>query len=186
MDSGVNSEVGPKFRHSTSPTPTAGCINTSSATVSPALRASNHNEHNVLVDHAPRAPGHGQVHRPIAQVQPSICLYKTIADLIRTFTTLVPLRPSLTPMNGAIRRTVLPSAFTPSTGASADIVPSSAISAHPAMGDMQIRCGPRNTMNGHTRLVQKRRHGFLVRKRSKTGRKILLRRKIKGRRHIAQ
>ncbi|KAI1010285.1 hypothetical protein LB505_005378 [Fusarium chuoi] len=113
-------------------------------------------------------------------------LAKPLAQSPRTFTTLVPLRPSLTPMNGAIRRTALPSSFTPSTAASADIVPSSAISAHPAFGDMQIRCGPRNTMNGHTRLVQKRRHGFLCRKRSKTGRKILLRRKIKGRRHIAQ
>jgi large subunit ribosomal protein L34 len=40
-------------------------------------------------------------------------------------------------------------------------------------------------MNGHTRLVQKRRHGWLVRKRSKSGRKILLRRKIKGRRQVA-
>ncbi|KAF5674190.1 ribosomal protein mitochondrial [Fusarium heterosporum] len=113
-------------------------------------------------------------------------LAKPLAQSPRTFTTLVPLRPSLTPLNGAIRRTALPSSFTPSTAASADIVPSSAISAHPALGDMQIRCGPRNTMNGHTRLVQKRRHGFLCRKRSKTGRKILLRRKIKGRRHIAQ
>ncbi|KAF5538021.1 ribosomal L34 mitochondrial [Fusarium napiforme] len=112
-------------------------------------------------------------------------LAKPLAQSPRTFTTLVPLRPSLTPMTGAIRRTALPSSFTPSTAASADIVPSSAISAHPALGDMQIRCGPRNTMNGHTRLVQKRRHGFLCRKRSKTGRKILLRRKIKGRRHIA-
>ncbi|KAM0242937.1 hypothetical protein ACHAP5_007120 [Fusarium lateritium] len=111
---------------------------------------------------------------------------KSLAQSPRTFTTLVPLRPSLTPLNGAIRRTALPSSFTPLTAASADIVPSSAISAHPALGDMQIRCGPRNTMNGHTRLVQKRRHGFLCRKRSKTGRKILLRRKIKGRRHIAQ
>ncbi|UZP41859.1 hypothetical protein NXS19_009675 [Fusarium pseudograminearum] len=113
-------------------------------------------------------------------------LTKSLAQSPRTFTTLVPLRPSLTPMNGAIRRSVLPSSFTPSVAASADIVPSSAITEHPALGGMQIRCGPRNTMNGHTRLVQKRRHGFLVRKRSKTGRRILLRRKIKGRRNIAQ
>jgi large subunit ribosomal protein L34 len=41
-------------------------------------------------------------------------------------------------------------------------------------------------MNGATRLVQKRRSGFLVRKRSRTGRKILLRRRMKGRREIAQ
>jgi large subunit ribosomal protein L34 len=40
-------------------------------------------------------------------------------------------------------------------------------------------------MNGHTRLVQKRRSGFLVRQRSRTGRKILQRRRIKGRRNLA-
>ncbi|KAJ4141930.1 hypothetical protein NW754_014719 [Fusarium falciforme] len=111
-------------------------------------------------------------------------LASPLAQSPRTFTTLVPLRPSLTP--STVRRTVLPSSFTPSTAASADLVPSSAISAHPAMGDMQIRCGPRNTMNGATRLVQKRRHGFLYRTRSRTGRKILWRRKLKGRKHIAQ
>ncbi|KAJ3528359.1 hypothetical protein NM208_g10233 [Fusarium decemcellulare] len=113
-------------------------------------------------------------------------LTKPLAQSPRTFTTLVPLRPSLTPSTGAIRRTVLPSSFTPSTAASADLVPASAISAHPALGDMQIRCGPRNTMNGHTRLIQKRRHGFLYRTRSRTGRKILWRRKVKGRKNIAQ
>lgn len=105
----------------------------------------------------------------------------------RTFTTLVPLRPSLTPLTVAIRRTALPTTFTPSTttGVAADVVPTSAISAHPALGASQIRCGPRNTMNGHTRLVQKRRHGFLFRMRSRTGRKILQRRRIKGRKNIA-
>ncbi|KAI5461633.1 hypothetical protein BGZ63DRAFT_404476 [Mariannaea sp. PMI_226] len=113
-------------------------------------------------------------------------LSKTLSQSPRTFTTLVPLRPSLTPLTPGIRRTVLPTSFTPSTGiASADVVPTSAISAHPALGDMQIRCGPRNTMNGHTRLVQKRRHGFLYRMRSRTGRKILMRRRIKGRKNIA-
>ncbi|KAM5344827.1 hypothetical protein ACJ41O_010689 [Fusarium nematophilum] len=123
--------------------------------------------------------------RPITRLARPI-LAKPLAQSPRTFTTLVPLRPSLAPSTGAIRRTVLPSSFTPSTAASADLVPSGAISAHPAMADMQIRCGPRNTMNGHTRLVQKRRHGFLYRMRSRTGRKILLRRRIKGRKHIAQ
>lgn len=69
----------------------------------------------------------------------------------------------------------------------ADIVPRDAITSNPALAGAatQIRCGPRNTMNGHTRLVQKRRHGFLVRKRSRTGRKILLRRTLKGRRQVA-
>ncbi|KAH8733886.1 hypothetical protein BGZ61DRAFT_167531 [Ilyonectria robusta] len=110
---------------------------------------------------------------------------KPLSQSPRTFTTLVPLRPSLTPLTAAIRRTASPTSFTPSAAGAADVVPSSAISAHPAFGDMQIRCGPRNTMNGHTRLVQKRRHGFLYRMRSKTGRKILLRRRIKGRKNIA-
>ncbi|KAM0433964.1 hypothetical protein ACHAPT_003908 [Fusarium lateritium] len=111
-------------------------------------------------------------------------LASPLAQSPRTFTTLVPLRPSLTP--STVRRTVLASSFTPSAATAADVVPTGAISAHPALGDMQIRCGPRNTMNGHTRLIQKRRHGFLYRTRSRTGRKILWRRKLKGRKNIAQ
>lgn len=109
----------------------------------------------------------------------------------RTFTTMsTPVRPSLTAL--PIRRptTLLPSLFTPvattTEGAFADVVPAGAVSAHPGLaGAMQMRCGPRNTMNGHTRLVQKRRHGFLYRMRSRTGRKILQRRKLKGRKHVA-
>ncbi|KAH7151977.1 hypothetical protein B0J13DRAFT_522296 [Dactylonectria estremocensis] len=112
-------------------------------------------------------------------------LAKPLSQSPRTFTTLVPLRPSLSPLTPAIRRTALPTSFTPSTAGAADVVPVSAISAHPALGGLQIRCGPRNTMNGHTRLVQKRRHGFLYRQRSRTGRKILMRRRIKGRKNIA-
>ncbi|KAF7563394.1 hypothetical protein G7046_g754 [Stylonectria norvegica] len=112
-------------------------------------------------------------------------LTKSLVQSPRTFTTLVPLRPSLTPATAALRRSVLPTSFTPSATGAADIVPVSAISAHPALGGLQIRCGPRNTMNGATRLVQKRRHGFLYRMRSRTGRKILARRRIKGRKNIA-
>ena len=95
-----------------------------------------------------------------------------------------PLRPTALPYRSttlAIRPNI--TSFTPSSAAAADIVPSDAITTNPALGS--IRCGPRNTMNGHTRLVQKRRHGWLVRKRSKSGRKILLRRKMKGRRQVA-
>ncbi|KAK8146042.1 hypothetical protein G3M48_003670 [Beauveria asiatica] len=71
----------------------------------------------------------------------------------------------------------------PSTATAVDVVAPSAISAHPALagGASQIRCGPRNTMNGATRLVQKRRHGYLSRKRTRTGRAILKRRRQKGR-----
>ncbi|KFH41680.1 hypothetical protein ACRE_076020 [Hapsidospora chrysogenum ATCC 11550] len=99
----------------------------------------------------------------------------------RTFTTLSPHRPTVLPSAITTR---LPTSFTPSAGAGADLVPTAAITRHPAL--QAIRCGPRNTMNGATRMVQKRRSGFLVRKRSRTGRKILLRRRMKGRREIAQ
>ncbi|KAH7072879.1 ribosomal protein L34-domain-containing protein [Paraphoma chrysanthemicola] len=54
------------------------------------------------------------------------------------------------------------------------------ISAHPGLGSMQIRCGPRDTYNP-SHLVRKRRHGFLSRIRTKKGRKLLMRRLKKGR-----
>ncbi|CAH0020986.1 unnamed protein product [Clonostachys rhizophaga] len=102
---------------------------------------------------------------------------------VRTFTSFTPLRPTLQPQP-AFRPNV--TSFTPSVteSAAADVVPNSAITSNPALGS--VRFGPRNTMNGHTRLVQKRRHGFLARKRSRTGRKILQRRRNKGRRQLAQ
>lgn len=94
--------------------------------------------------------------------------------------TLAPLRPSLTPL----RRAGAGAGLAPAAGA--DVVAAEAVSAHPALGGaLQLRFGPRNTMNGHTRLVQKRRHGFLHRMRSKTGRRILQRRRLKGRRNVA-
>ncbi|KAF4120698.1 large subunit ribosomal protein L34 [Geosmithia morbida] len=107
--------------------------------------------------------------------------------LTRTFTTFTPLRPTVLP--GVSFR---PSTFTPTStsaapnAAVADLVPTSSVTSHPALQHMGIRFGPRNTMNGHTRLVQKRRSGFLTRRRDRTGRKILLRRRIKGRRELAQ
>ncbi|KAG6041145.1 hypothetical protein E4U41_005869 [Claviceps citrina] len=105
----------------------------------------------------------------------------------RTFTTLSPIRPSLTPLRPA--NALLP-AFAPPSGCvaaeTADLVPRGAVSSHPALAALQVRFGPRNTMNGHTRLVQKRRHGFLCRMRSRTGRKIIWRRRLKGRTQLAQ
>ncbi|KAK7755157.1 hypothetical protein SLS62_002972 [Diatrype stigma] len=62
-----------------------------------------------------------------------------------------------------------------------DLVPKTAITAHPAFAGMQIRCGPRPTMARPSRLVRKRRHGFLSRLRTKNGRKTLQRRKDKKR-----
>ncbi|KAL7922476.1 hypothetical protein ACQKWADRAFT_313052 [Trichoderma austrokoningii] len=102
----------------------------------------------------------------------------------RTFSCLSPLRPTLTSTFRPNNTSFTP---TPTTSATtADVVPQTALSMHPSLqGAMQLRFGPRNTMNGHTRLVQKRRHGWLKRTRSKTGRRILQRRKLKGRRHVA-
>ncbi|OLN86970.1 50S ribosomal protein L34 [Colletotrichum chlorophyti] len=101
----------------------------------------------------------------------------------RTFSSLPSLRPSITPLTSAFSR---PSTtpFTPTATDAADVVPQSAITEHPALGAMQIRCGPRNTMNRNTRLIQKRRHGFLSRMKSKDGRKIIARRRAKGRKKL--
>ncbi|KAK0383715.1 hypothetical protein NLU13_9626 [Sarocladium strictum] len=103
----------------------------------------------------------------------------------RTFTTFTPLRPTLSSSPSLAIRPNLTSFTPPAASCSADLVPKTAISAHPALCDMQVRCGPRNTMNGHTRLIQKRRSGFLARMRSKTGRKILMRRRVKNRKRMA-
>lgn len=44
---------------------------------------------------------------------------------------------------------------------------------------------PRNTTNRMTHLIRKRRNGFLARLKSKTGRRILNRRKAKGRKNLS-
>ncbi|KAF2255371.1 hypothetical protein BU26DRAFT_448744 [Trematosphaeria pertusa] len=92
----------------------------------------------------------------------------------------------------APRRPVLPVSSTPSAlptpgSATAPAIPSadaldlvSKISSHPALGSIQIRCGPRDTYNP-SHLVRKRRHGFLSRIRTKKGRKLIMRRLKKGR-----
>lgn len=75
-----------------------------------------------------------------------------------------------------------------SGGAGGDVVAKQSISAHPALagfGAQQIRCGPRPTMSGATRLVQKRRHGFLSRIRCRAGRNTLARRRAKGRKRLS-
>ncbi|WYZ38558.1 hypothetical protein EsH8_III_000472 [Colletotrichum jinshuiense] len=114
-------------------------------------------------------------------IQPARLVAQTLSQ--RTFSSLPSLRPSITPLTSAFRRpTATP--FTPSTVDAADVVPQSAITQHPAMSAMQLRCGPRNTMNRNTRLIQKRRHGFLSRMKSKDGRKIVARRRAKGRKKL--
>ncbi|PHH61795.1 hypothetical protein CDD81_7959 [Ophiocordyceps australis] len=98
--------------------------------------------------------------------------------LSRTFgclSVLPPLRPSITP---SVRQL-------PFRALEADLVSHGALTTHPALASMQLRFSRRNTMNGATRLLQKRRSGFLARKRSKTGQNILKRRLKKGRKTLA-
>ncbi|KAI5780895.1 hypothetical protein EDC01DRAFT_667617 [Geopyxis carbonaria] len=94
----------------------------------------------------------------------------------RTFTSfLTPLRP----------RILLPSTTTATsteTGALDTLAPR--ISASPVLRALQVRNGPRNTFNP-SHFVRKRRAGFLARLKSRTGRKVLTRRKLKGRRHLS-
>ncbi|KAB5575621.1 hypothetical protein GE09DRAFT_1092714 [Coniochaeta sp. 2T2.1] len=111
----------------------------------------------------------------------------------RSFSSLPTLRPTLSSPPSVFRApgtTTTLSRFVPSTTttitgeASLDLVSASSISAHPALAGVgsQIRCGPRfHRMNPSSRLIQKRRHGFLNRLRTKNGRKLLARRKAKGR-----
>ncbi|KXJ93286.1 hypothetical protein Micbo1qcDRAFT_174366 [Microdochium bolleyi] len=116
----------------------------------------------------------------------------------RTFTSLPTLRPSLNSARPVFRSTTntlarLPgstpeasaaatAAGEPSGSVVADVVPRSSITSHPAFGlGFQIRCGPRPNLERSSRLVRKRRSGFLTRMRSQTGRKILQRRRTKKR-----
>ncbi|OCL06735.1 hypothetical protein AOQ84DRAFT_296428, partial [Glonium stellatum] len=69
-------------------------------------------------------------------------------------------------------------AVTAPDGAPLDLLPK--LSTHPAVLATQVRCGPRNTFDPSHR-VRKRRHGFLARLKSRTGRAVLKRRRLKGR-----
>ncbi|KAI1174003.1 hypothetical protein F4777DRAFT_580406 [Nemania sp. FL0916] len=126
----------------------------------------------------------------------SIIATPTLATT-RQFSSLPHLRPSILGSNSAVFRpcnsgNTLLSRFSPTTtspagsanglGEVVDIVPKAAITSHPALaGPQQIRCGPRPTMATSSRLVRKRRHGFLSRNRTRNGRKTLLRRREKKR-----
>ncbi|CAK7204077.1 hypothetical protein SEUCBS139899_006828 [Sporothrix eucalyptigena] len=113
----------------------------------------------------------------------------------RAFSVLPRLRPTMGPIQSVFRpatpstvsTTVSTTLESASACASADVVAPSSISRHPALAGLasQIRCGPRPTMAGATRLVQKRRHGFLSRVRTKAGRKLLARRRLKGRKRLS-
>ena len=96
------------------------------------------------------------------------------SQLNRAFTSITPLRPTLSP-----------SAFKPSSStivtleaAPLDLLPK--ISTHPALSTTQVRCGPRNTFSP-SHFVRKRRHGFLSRVKTRKGRATLQRRKSKKR-----
>ncbi|KAL7270624.1 hypothetical protein RUND412_006667 [Rhizina undulata] len=67
------------------------------------------------------------------------------------------------------------------TGITATIAPR--ISDHPALRALQVRNGPRNTFDPSHR-VRKRRYGFLARRKTRTGRMILMRRREKGRKSL--
>ncbi|KAK3360057.1 hypothetical protein B0T25DRAFT_534615 [Lasiosphaeria hispida] len=133
--------------------------------------------------------------RPSFQLLPR-CLAQAGPTCARSFSNLPGLRPTLVSQAAAPTafRTGLLSRLPPSLaatdatmvgGAAADVVPKSSISLHPALAGTQIRCGPRATMSGHSRLVQKRRHGFLSRSTTKNGVKMLKRRRVKGRRRLS-
>ncbi|KAK4449191.1 hypothetical protein QBC34DRAFT_406190 [Podospora aff. communis PSN243] len=123
------------------------------------------------------------------------CIANTAAST-RFFSQLPSLRPTLqsrTPGTAGVFRApasnplFAPAATTTTTETVADVVSKTVVTSHPAFagGVMQARFGPRPTMSGHSRLIQKRRHGFLSRIRTKNGRKTLQRRKTKGRLRIA-
>ncbi|KAI8630182.1 hypothetical protein F5Y19DRAFT_56936 [Xylariaceae sp. FL1651] len=120
-----------------------------------------------------------------------------ISTTKRTFSSLPHLRPSILPSNGTVFRpsnssntlqsrvpttTSSPMGITSAPEGVLDIVPKSAITTHPALaGPQQIRCGPRPTMARSSRLIRKRRHGFLSRVKTRNGQKTLQRRKEKKR-----
>ncbi|KAI0533466.1 hypothetical protein GGR58DRAFT_486676 [Xylaria digitata] len=132
----------------------------------------------------------------LAQACKSITTTQTLSTR-RTFSSLPHLRPSILAPNSTVFRPCnsgntllsrLPTITASSTGIASspegvlDVVPTSFITAHPALaGPQQIRCGPRPTMARTSRLVRKRRHGFLSRIRTRNGQKTLQRRKDKKR-----
>ncbi|KAH8663954.1 hypothetical protein BX600DRAFT_287510 [Xylariales sp. PMI_506] len=114
----------------------------------------------------------------------------------RTFTSLPTLRPTILPKySSSVFRSSTPTtslapttstAIETSSGEVLDIVSKSAITTHPSFGGLQVRCGPRPTMARSSRLIRKRRHGFLSRVQSRTGRRTLQRRRTKGRHSLSQ
>ncbi|KAH6655037.1 hypothetical protein BKA67DRAFT_657000 [Truncatella angustata] len=117
----------------------------------------------------------------------ALCRASRAVSQAQTFTSLPTLRPSLARPAGTVFRSstptvsLAPSGVTTASEEVADIVAKSAISSSPMFGATQIRCGPRATLARSSRLVRKRRHGFLSRVQTRTGRRTLQRRRTKGR-----
>lgn len=112
---------------------------------------------------------------PNAHIHPSNTP-RTLQSSLRAFSILSSRRPMLFPPSTLSAPG--PSSQLGCSSETLDLV--GKISAHPGLGSMQIRCGPRDTYNP-SHLVRKRRHGFLSRIRTKKGRKTLMRRVKKGR-----
>ncbi|KAL2157623.1 hypothetical protein VTH06DRAFT_6002 [Thermothelomyces fergusii] len=139
----------------------------------------------------------GALRRATTQQLPHRLLAPTKSIAARTFSHLPSLRPTLAAPSPIFRapNTIhsTPSATSTTmlastpTGGVLDVVAKASVTSHPALAGCgsQIRCGPRPTLSGASRLIQKRRHGFLARKRSRTGRNILKRRMAKGRKKLS-
>jgi large subunit ribosomal protein L34 len=100
---------------------------------------------------------------------PSDTVYRTFASFLTPSR-----RPTIFPSKTS---SSLTTNLTAGEGA-LDLLPK--ISTHPALGSIQVRCGPRNTFSP-SHFVRKRRHGFLSRIRTRKGRATLKRRRAKGR-----
>ncbi|KAH6636965.1 hypothetical protein F5144DRAFT_569275 [Chaetomium tenue] len=132
--------------------------------------------------------------RPTAQLIPRCTLATTKPTIARSISHLPTLRPTLTTPSPLFRAanaqrftpTTMPETTTTTTGEVADVLAKTAVTAHPALAGCasQIRCGPRPNMSGASRLIQKRRHGFLNRLRCKGGQKMISRRRAKGRKKL--
>lgn len=116
----------------------------------------------------------------------SSCQINFIYRKNRTITTMVrTIRPNVLGLapSGVGLGTSFPIASANSMmGVTATLAPR--ISASPVLRALQVRNGPRDTYDPSHR-VRKRRAGFLARNRSRTGRAILKRRQLKGRKTLS-
>ncbi len=113
--------------------------------------------------------------RGSSQIFDDLCSLSNLWD--RLFSTHAAHRPQaslclISPSSTTTTISALP------TGPPVDLLPK--ISFHPSLASIQVRNGPRDTFNPSHR-VRKRRHGFLSRLRTRTGRMMLKRRRLKGR-----